>query len=679
MPKTSNDKSLIIVLLSSVILFIVAQIFGHSIFDNGWSFDHWRHIPILYIVIWLLVLGGLTAFLIRFYDKATLWLTSTRGVITSAVGLFLLLLFFQYDSFLYGGGNLRVAQIAQTPDVIFRWYEYGSMMTVWLIFQLVGLFEIHANTAGVVAWKSFAFSCTALSLVGAIKLVGALTSEYRQRLVLFAVIFFGPQFLVQFGFVGVEPVVVACTIWFTYTVARLYERLSAVRFMTMWGVVIVGLFFHATLIYLAPAAIYVSLTAARGRHNIATLLLPLVLWAGMFVGFYSWAGQNLELSRYVLFLTGKLPQFDYGLISWRRLGDIVQIVLLIYPLTLLLKYLLMRSITRIYTQPMTVAMMYLCLGGFTIVFVTDPINSIVLDLPRLAAYLMPGGLLLALMLRDRLSDNGNGTIPERSILPALVVAITVMLPLSFVPVYTSISLAEGYVEDYLDRHDAYWIAGTPAFRDAYFYRKDIDKANEWDWKHIVKAPDYLDYQGVVELTVGGKTSDALRSLNNLIARNPYWMQPRALYATIQMEMQRYRLAKPQIDTALLFEPYGKEHQMNLYRYYRDMQNYAHALVQAEKTATLFPSDLEIRTDVMIIKFRTGMLVDAEEMADELMTADPSQPYPYLIKGFILEKQGHPRQALLLYDKFIELAPEETDTPAIINLRDRLLEELQKEE
>ena len=144
-----------------------------------------------------------------------------------------------------------------------------------------------------------------------------------------------------------------------------------------------------------------------------------------------------------------------------------------------------------------------------------------------------------------------------------------------------------------------------------------------------------------------------------------------------MELQRFALAKPQIDTALMFEPYNKKHLVNLYRYYRDSQNFPQALMQAEKTSALFPSDLDIRTDLMIINYRNGLMATAEIMAEDLLTVDSTLAYPYLIKAFILEKQGQLQKALTLYNRFIGLAPDETDTPAIIERRNKLQEELQK--
>ncbi|RKX25810.1 MAG: hypothetical protein DRP47_09155, partial [Candidatus Zixiibacteriota bacterium] len=65
MPAYKKDKPLFISLGISVMLFVAAQAVGSHLFDNGWSFDHWRHTPISYIIIWLLFFGGFTAFLIN--------------------------------------------------------------------------------------------------------------------------------------------------------------------------------------------------------------------------------------------------------------------------------------------------------------------------------------------------------------------------------------------------------------------------------------------------------------------------------------------------------------------------------------------------------------------------------------------------------------------------------------
>ncbi|MEA2031278.1 MAG: hypothetical protein U9N55_06765 [candidate division Zixibacteria bacterium] len=674
MPLKTSNRLLFITLWFSIVLFVTAQAVGSYLFDNGWAFDHWQYIPLWYIIVWLLVSVGLGTLLVHNYARVANVLSSKKGAIGGAIVLFALLLIFQFDSFLYGGGNLRVAQIAQTDNVIFRWFEFGSTFVVWLLYHLISLFVSHTNTAGVIAWKSLAFLCSALSLIGTIKLVGVLSSDRLRRLCFFALIFFGPQFMLQFGFVGIEPIVVAITVWFAYSNVILYKGASLQRFLIMWGIFLLGVFMHATLVFLLPAALYVSLTAVSKRSNFVTLLLPLIIWSALLATIYVWAGQNLEMSRQLLFLSGKPPFSDYGLISPRRIWDIIQLILLVFPLVFFMKYLMLQSFRRTFSQPLTVTAMYMCLGGFTVVVVTDPTHSIALDLPHLAAYLSPAAFLLAVLWRDSLKENSNHVSTS---LTAILTTAAIMLPLGYLPVYTTISCAEGHVESYMDMHEAYWIGGGPALRDSYFYRGEMDKANEWDRKHIVKSLDYMDYQGAIELAAGGKTADAIRSLNNVIARNPYWAESRALYATIQMGMNRFALAKPQIDTALMLEPYRKRHLVNLYRYYRDSRNLPQALIQAKKTAALFPSDLDIRTDLMIINYRNGLVATAETMAADLIAIDSTLAYPYLIKAFIFEKRGQLQRALTLYNRFIDLAPDEPDTPVIIEQRDNLQEKLQK--
>jgi len=48
------------------------------------------------------------------------------------------------------------------------------------------------------------------------------------------------------------------------------------------------------------------------------------------------------------------------------------------------------------------------------------------------------------------------------------------------------------------------------------------------------------------------------------------------------------------------------------------------------------------------------------------------PYPYIIKGFLTERQGNAEGAVAYYNKFLRLDPSDADTTIIRIRRDRLL-------
>jgi tetratricopeptide (TPR) repeat protein len=503
-----------------------------------------------------------------------------------------------------------------------------------------------------------------------------LTADAASRFYFFLILFFGPHTILHFGFVGVEPVVVAVSIWFALVAVRLSVHFATKHLLAVWGIVLIGLFMHYSSIYLLPAAVYVTVRGCRrkGNGHAIALATGLGTYVGLLVLAYYWAGQNLEFSKFILFLTGKLPHSDYGIFSTRHMGDLLQIFLLAFPQIIVVAYLVLTHRLSSGNKgglPLLLPLL-LGLGGVTVVLILDPVHNIVLDYPRLTAYLFPLSLVLALLVNEHRNHS-------RDRLVALLAAVCLIFPLGYLPSYLCIAKADPYVTDYLEKHDSFYLDGCLAFRDAYFYRKELDEANAWEWKLPKKSPDYLNLEGVKALAAQGEEAEALRTLYKIIAKNPYWSEARAVFVSIQMKLGRYALAKPQIDTCLMLEPYRKEYLMNLYRYYRDIQSYPQALKSIKKVLKIFPDDLEPRTDLMIVYYRSGALQTADSLADALLAADSSLPYPYLIKGFIAERHNERQAAIALYKKFVALAPNEPDTPAIQERLNELMWETTEEE
>ncbi len=662
MNKTATDNRPFYILLGIVVLFLIGRLVGGALFSNGWSFRQWHYIPSWYIIAWLVGFGLLAVVFIKYLTHIGTFLEKKLNRIIGGILLLALTWFFQFDSFLYGGGNLRIAQVAQTEDIILRWYEYGTVFIVYLLKTFYDLFGLHYNTAGVYAWKTLSFTCSILSLIGSLFIARELITDKAHRVVLFLALWAGPQVLLNFGFIGIEPVIVTVTIWFAYLALMLFRHFTVTRLLSLWLLLAVGIFFHITTIYLVPTAMFVTLTTLPFFTNkkpvSIALVIALLVWTGLVAWLYIRSESNLEIARYILLLVGKNPHSNYGLFSWRHIGDIIQIIFLAFPLILLVKYVIVTHLRNIFSQPLTITALLMWGCGVTALFIADPIHSVVLDFPKLTAFLTPGGFLLAVVVSYLFSESN---ITKSSKFTGLLSAVIIALPLSYAPVYLSIHKAEGYVETYLNGHDAYWLQGAPALRDAFFYIKDFDRANYWDQIDIVKSSDYLNYTGILELAAANQTGDALRSLNPLMTRNPYWADLRIAYAQIMMQLKRYDLAKPQIDTALMLDPYNKQALKSLYTYYRDTKSITRALDAVKQAISLYPSDTDIKIDLMTIWFRMGLYNKADSLAERLMTIDSSLAHPYLIKGLSLEKQQRFREAMTYYNKFLQLAPDNPDT------------------
>ncbi|MCK4460743.1 MAG: hypothetical protein KAW46_03010, partial [candidate division Zixibacteria bacterium] len=468
---------------------------------------------------------------------------------------------------------MRIAQIAQAPMIICRWFEFGATMLVSWFYAVFSLFDMPRNMPAVVSWKLVAFLSTAAALIGCIKLAMEFTHDAIRRVFLFVIMFAGPQVAVYFGFVGVEPVVPAITCWVAWAAVRLNRHGTGKNLALVWILTIAGVFLHVWLIYLLPAVIFVTVRffgKNKDRLSNLALLSGPVACLALFAIIYGRGFSDFEFSRFILFLHGKSPFGDYGLFSARHISDVVQVFLLTIPAIVVTKYLWARRLSALRTDANLVTLSLMTLAGGAVMVIMDPVHSIVFDLPRLVVYMIPMSLLTGLLLADVPLDVPNG----RRLL-GVMAALALMVPMSYLPVLLKINNTESYASEYFDKHELYYLQAGLAFRDAYFYRRHLDerkqviripgheqvspedlapygepppaaldtlarandtisldttnleKANQWEWMMPSRSSDYLNLRGVGDLITADQPNEALRILYRIKAQRPYWAEARA--------------------------------------------------------------------------------------------------------------------------------------------------------
>jgi len=650
-------RQLFVVSLTVLALYVAAQFVGSHLFSRGWSFNFWQVLPGWYGPVWLV------AFALLFLLLLNLWKWEQRlgSRLAFAIGVALLLAviwMLRFDSFLYGGGNIRVAQLSQVERIVPRWFEWGTASIVSAIFAVIQSLESRPNWASIHAWQLFSFVCAAAALVATILAARLLAKKPIPRLLIFLILFLGGQTAIYFGFIGAEPIVVAVTAWAFYFSIRLSLRHRTTDLLALWLVCLAGIFLHFSLAYLLPTALFLTVshvvnTKQPGRRAIWTAGL---LYVGMLALYYWQASHSFEFSRGALFPNGKPPFTDYSLFSFYHLSDWLQLILVLSPMVILAAVMIVRWRMVKDGSSLTVGWVIAALSGMTFVFISDPENSMALDLPRLAVYLTPVACVLAVMV-SRLDYTDNS---HRRLL-ALVAASAVLIPAVYLPALVRVHIADDFAAKFLEQRDVYYRTTCLAFRDVYWTLREMDRADRWEALLPVKSTDYMNIRGCTYLVGNGENEEALKRLYQAIAKSPYWIEPRILAAKLQMKLGHFDQAKPQIDTCLMLEPYRKEHLINLYAYYRDLPNYPEAIRTVQRIMTVFPTDPDIKIDQMIIMARAGFPLVADSIANFLLTTDSTQAYPYLIKGMIAESRRDTAMAIRLYNAFLRFGKDQLDT------------------
>ncbi|MDZ4723414.1 MAG: tetratricopeptide repeat protein [candidate division Zixibacteria bacterium] len=661
-------------LLAAIILsYVFLQFMGKTLFPESWAFNFFSYLPAWYKIFWPVAIIGVG--LLFHSERALAFLfTCPRRITAWMVLLFAVIVFAGYDSFLYGGGNLRVAQIAQTKQLLLNWYEFGSVALVSALFQFHKLFISEDTTAGVWAWKVFSFVNIIAGIIGGLALVRALTTNPARRALLMATLLSGAGAAILFGFMGIETILFSLSFWFAFVSLRLSQKFSSKRLLLLWLIVGLGAFMHISLLYLLPAALYVSLSAPLKQNQkpiaavlVAGISIPILLFA-----VYRIAGDSFYLSQFLLFQEGTPPNTDYGIVDARRIRDLAQLLFLLAPLLLPLAIIDRLKAPSRQMRTVTVGSFFMAIGGLTLLLIVNPVNSVVLDLPRVAAFLVPLSILTTLVF----SQDEEVKYRGRPLLP-LAATASLMLPLAFLPSLLRIDQAEKPVTEYLKANLVWFRVGSLAFRDAYFYRDDFEKANRWQNELPIVSPDFLTFRGCNDLIAHGQYNDALVELYFLIARLPYWTEPRALAAVTQMKIGKFAAARAQMDTCLLLEPNRKDFLTNDYGYYMTTGKFNEAERLIHDMLKVYPTDAILRSDLMSIYLQKEKFDDANSLANEVIAADSLQPMPYYVKGELAERDGRLEEAAAHFRRFLEIAPDHPDAKVISQRLNRIVIELKQ--
>ncbi len=664
MMTSDNDKQITYTIGITFFLYLALRVIGAFLLGNNWSFTHLFYIPIWYYAVPVVICLSLFYLLQNKYQLVeSLVETKTKQII---LFVFFLLLFFlfRFDSFLYGGGNYKINQIAQSETIIYRFYEFGTVHIVSLFYNLLSLFNLKQNTAGVISWQLFSYLGTALSFIASLLLSKIISENSKNRFLIFLIIFFGPQTLSYFGFIGNSSFIAASIYFFIYFGLQFEKNKSFKTLGILWLITVFSIFIHISLLLLIPTLLFISFKKFIKKKQTA-FILGIISYLFLTAAVFVIASSNFEISKNILFLKSPNMNVRYSLFSLSHILDFIQLLLLFIPQIFIVKFLFFKKTKEILTSYRFQLVTLIVLSSNTLLFILEPTHSMILDAPMFAVYLAPITILFVLLILKS----------EKSLKYAAVFSL--FIPLVILPSYIHINTAEKQVENFLEKNSQFYIEGSTALQDSYFYMKKLDKANYWYINLPKKSRDYLDLTAAGEFNYAKMYPEALRLYRQLKLKYPFWGEPRYQIASIKINQKQFNLARPELDSCLMINPYAKPYLKLDYAYYRDMSNFLKAKEKILYALSIYPNDYDIQTDLAIIYYRLGDIKSADSTAREVISKAPSQAYAYLIRGFIAEIQKQPTRAIEFFKQYIKLAPDEPETPDIRKRLNNLIIEQQK--
>lgn len=654
---TEENNSPIKYVIFSVILLIIfygSRILLSQNIDNNWSVNHWQFLPLTFFIVW----GAITIITGILLLKNNQWLynlfNNKISVIISSLVLMALFIIFQTDNFIYAGGNHFINQISQHEIVINNWHEYGSVFLISLFMKMTSSFNWDVNTIGVVNIKIFSFISVALTLWASIFIVRLLADDIRKRIILFLIIFFGPQTLIYFGHVGFEPVVVSFIYWYAYCAFLINDKFTINRLIMIISINLVAIFFHVSLVILIPATIFILFNKLLKLKTLHSLIGGFIAYLALLFIVYQSASDNFSYARYILFPEGLNSYRTYNLFSTQHIVDMVMLSLFFFPQIIFIKLFFFKNLKETLKDSNLITLSLIILSGSSLVIISDPIHSIILDAPRLLVYFSPVALLLGYLLLK--SKNDFKKFASSFAWAAIVI------PLSIIPCYTRLNIEVPYVDNFLKKNSRFYIDAGTAIQNSYTYLDNYDKANQWYNEMPVLSEDFMDLQSGKELIAGNHYSEALEVFFKLKTKYPFWPEPRYLISNIYINSSQFAQARAELDTCLMLNPYYIDHVIGDYRYYKDVNDFHEAIRKSLKALEIYSSNNTIKSDLAIYYFRAGLYKQADSLCKYLILEDKTLPYPYIVSGFLSETKRQPAEALKYYRNFLELSPNSKEAP-----------------
>jgi len=674
--KSSRLSSVTIVSGIAILLTFLLPAFGGRLFNINWGMTQTATLPNGLYITWL-ILTALTLALLLFgrqQDILTsamsklLW-NSSYSVYRWVLLLALLAVFviFRFDAHLYGNSYIRIANFAQKSKAIFHWYDYGGTTLPYLFYALFKTLGITKITSATLGYQTASFLSGGLFTILTYKTASILHDNPTRRTNFFLMVMLSGTMLFFFGLVEntiFMPTLAALMILFAAKLIKTGP--STGKFTAMLGFAAIGVFTNILFLTVIPAVIYAGIVSAGKRdgalQRFGITISGLIMIAGL-IFVYITAGGNVFLEDKLLYLTGKQPLPTYSLFSLPHLADLLNLLVAIIPL-----FLLFITAALFYPRSkghrdISTFFAVLAIGQLLLLFVLDPKNGMIREIPMFAGLLTGFIFWGAYRLSDIDETEPNTSRwQHRLALPALLLILPTLI------VHLAPTLTVKRLDAFLEKNEFKYESALLAMRDYYLTNEEYDLADKREQSLRGKVPGYLKSQMVNDLYAHGRYTEALEYAERLIERHPYNASYHMQYGNVLKYFKRYRDADRELLTALQLDPDNAELYHFLSELYRETRNGEKCLAAIQSGLELEPDNMLLLVDLTGFHYLKRDYQTTDSLIRVIMDIDPDEPYAYMYRGLIAERAGRRQHAITAFQKFIEL---DEYLPEVPRIRERI--------
>ncbi|MEP0827275.1 MAG: glycosyltransferase family 39 protein [bacterium] len=669
-----SDKTLAIIIPSLLFLTILVIAGGGKLLKVNWGIDQVGLFPTYIQIIWFaLLLLSLAATVsgwsgpgLMEYLNRLLWGEKNAKIRWGLLGILtLLFIVFRFEAHLYGDAYIRISNLSQKAIPIFRWYEYGGTVLPYLFYLPLKGLGIKPEPVAAWGFQIVSFLSGMAFLITGRLVAKKVSSDYNARSFFFCLTVFSGLTLYGFGLVEVYSPLVPLAAWFILQAFRYYESPSARNLILLFLIVAIGLCIHLLFAAMLPSAIFAAfghMVNRSKKESITALLTSLAVLCGAVATIYILAEQDIAVGRHFLPLTEKPPFVDYSIFSLNHLVDILNLATLFAPLFILFLFFSAFRLIKKERHPTDTFLAILRLSQVALIFILVPLNGMAREIP-LFGFLLTGAIFFGAY---SLTVNESPPVAKLRQLPFLAFAFLLVLP-TFV-VHLTPSVTVRHLDRFLAYNEAHYEKALLAMRDYYFTVGNFSEADRREQMIPGKSKTALESKLVQDLFVNERVNDAYAYAVRLVEGNPYVAHYRMQLGNLLKYFKRYPEAERELKLSIVLEPFNADYYYFLAQLYNEMNLRQKAFEILQKAYSFAPDNVMILSGLAAHHFRLGELERAEFYANEGIRINPDEPYPYMFKGMVEEKQGRLQQALESYGRFIKL---NENLPEIPDIRRRM--------
>ncbi len=665
---TPLNLAFIALVFVSYIVFII----GGFTENGNWGINQLSFFPVLIKILWLILASVFSIFLFiepprhYFSDWLSPWLWGDRkkigriGLIIIAMIVFAVL---RYTAHLYDDSYILIGNFAQRTRPVFDPASYGANLIPWVFFKLIALIISDKVTAAMLAYQLVSVLSGGAFIYFSVLLSEILFDDNHRRLSFGFLLLLSGIILYFFGMIANHPLVLPLFALAAYYLVCFIRTSGKKYLLYLWLSCIVGIIIHFQFIVILPGVIFltaVSLVPRKTPRHFPAFAASIFLIALFTAIYYIRASGNLLLESNTLFISGKSPEIDYGLLDMRHIIDIFNIRFMLVPLTPPFILAIILGLFRLWKDKLYVSLLIMTIAGAVYLFILDPQNGMARDFTSYGFLLTPMiflGAYAVLKLADTEKVSLNTMM---ALCPA---AFLLILPT--VIVHLTPSLTEATLDRFIEHNEYKTESYYYAKRDYYYAKGEPETASRIERAIVAKAPGALESQLVNDLFAQERYQDSYNYAELLVDKYPYDYRYRMQKGLLLKHYKKFAEAENMYLSALELKPSAPEPYHWLTELYRE-QGLEHKIRPVLKNGLeVDPENSQLLTDLMGHYFRNGNYEESDSVGGIILGIDPDNIYPYMYRGLIAEHYGQYTRAMENYNKFIDTDKELPEIPIIM--------------